>query len=77
MKLSTIKDTLTYANRKASQFYLKAQTASQFQQENRSVNDNINWQFWIAFFVIIILLCGNFYLTSRINKHYNKINTYA
>lgn len=74
--VKTIRDTLTYANRKANQFYSKAKIAEQAQQENKAVNSNINWQFWIAWFGVIAMLFVNLFLTSRINKHNHK-NIYA
>lgn len=75
--VKSIKDTLTFATNRANQFYIKNQSINQIQQENKSINENINWQFWIAFFIVLTILCGNLFLTSRINKHYNKSNSYV
>lgn len=77
MMVQTIRDTLTYANQRAYQFYSKAKISDKAQRENKTINQNINWQFWIAFFSCIMLLGGNLFLTDKINKRLKKSNIYA
>ncbi len=75
--VKAIKDTLNNANRTANKFYKQQSILKQAQQENKSVNDGINWQFWIAFAIVVMMMTGNLFLTGRLNRYSKKPNTYA
>lgn len=75
--VKAIKDTLTYANRAATQFYKQQSQLKQVQQEYKSANDGISWQFWIAFTIVVAMITGNLYLTGKINNRHQKPNPYA
>lgn len=75
--VKAIKDTLNKANNTANKFYKQQSILKQAQQENKNVNDGINWQFWIAFVIVVIMMTGNLFLTGRLNRYNKRPNTYA